>query len=71
MLHNLLIDIVIMMLNVIAPHSKILYTILITLNKITSSSIYFAETLFWNLRFLKTQKLCTTIYNKNEKGRQI
>ena len=56
MLHNYLIDIVSIMLNVTAPQNKILCAIINVLNKITStSSIHFAETLFWILKFLETR----------------
>ena len=45
MFHGYFIDIVIMMLNVIPQYNEILFTIINTINKITTtSSIYFAIT---------------------------
>ena len=51
-----------MMLNIIAPYSKILYTIINPLNKITTtSSIHFAKTTILEFRVFENSKLCTTI----------
>ena len=45
MLHNYLIDILIMMLKIIASYNKLLYAIINTQNKITTTSrINFAKT---------------------------
>ena len=57
-----------MMLKIIAPYNKILYTIKNTLSKITTtSSVYFAKTHY--LRVFENSRLCTTIYDKNEESR--
>ena len=50
MLHIYFIDIVIMMLNIIAPYNKIVYALIDTLHKITTtSSIYFANARYFGI----------------------
>ena len=69
MLHNYLIDIVVLMLDIIAPYNKTLYTIINKLNTITTTfSIYFAKNMF-EFKVFENAKLCATNYDKNEKGR--
>ena len=56
MLHNYLIDIVIMMMNIIAPYRETLYAILNTLHKL------------WNDFVIFNRECAQKIYAKNEKG---
>ena len=66
---HLNVDTVILMLNNIAPYNKMLCTIINTLNKFTTTcSIYFANSLFWILKFLKTWTHALQVALQNGKG---
>ena len=61
------------MLNIIALHKKILYTIINTLNKITTtSSIYFAKTNYFGIKsFWKIEKKVLQTKTEDKYKRQI
>ena len=65
MLHNCLIDILIMMLNIIASYNKLLYAIINTLYKFTKTSrINFAKTHDFEIQIFQSTKdsVCACVF---------
>ena len=72
MLHKYLIDILIMMLNIIAPCNKILYAIINTLHKITTTaSIYFAKTHYFGIQSFRKLEVIHNLWQKQKRQMSV